>query len=136
MNIERYLTKHDAAVLSRLAEQQLRVRDVRFNAAERLIDLISSSILLPENAERKDCVTLYSRADYRKVGSDERRSLVIVCPQDANEALARVSILAPLALALIGRRRHSIVEVALPFDKVEFVEIMEVDEAGADRLPA
>lgn len=128
MKIERYLTQDDAAKLSRLAEQLLRVREVRFNAAESLIELISTSILLPENVQRPDCVSLYSRVKYRHVDSDDVRSIEIVCPHDASDTLARVSILAPLAMALIGRPKNSIVEVHLPFNKVQFIEILDVHD--------
>lgn len=132
MKIERYLTQHDAAMLSKLAEQLLRIRDVDFNLAEKLIDLIATSILLPENAQRKDCVSLYSRVRYRQVGSKDVQSIVIVCPHDSNETLVRVSILAPLAMALVGRPQGSIVEVELPFGRAQLVEILEVQDLSSE----
>ncbi|HYD59835.1 MAG TPA: GreA/GreB family elongation factor [Noviherbaspirillum sp.] len=131
MKNERFLSQEDAATLSRLAEHLLRLRDVNMNSAERLIDLIGTAILLPENVRRDDCVALYSTVTYREIGAEQRQSVVIVCPQDTQEALARVSILAPLAMSLLGRPAGSIVEVALPFDQVKFVEI--VDVLPADR---
>jgi regulator of nucleoside diphosphate kinase len=126
MKTERFLSQEDAATLSRLAEHLLRLRDVNMNFAERLIDLIGTAILLPENVRMDDCVALYSKVTYREIGSDQHQSVVIVCPQDTQEALARVSILAPLAMSLLGRPAGSIVEVALPFDQVKFVEIVDV----------
>lgn len=134
MKIERYLTQHDAALLSKLAEHMLRVRDVKINAGEALIELISSSILLPDNAVRKDCVSLYSQVTYCEVDSEQRYSVVIVAPQDANQTLARVSVLAPFALAVIGRPVGSLVEIHLPFDKVQFVKILEVSELSVEPL--
>ncbi len=126
MKIERYLTQDDAATLSKLAEHLMRVRDVKINPGEKLIELISTAILLPENVRRKDCVSLHSEVTYSKIGPDDQQSVVIVCPQDANQALAHVSILAPIAMALIGRKVRSIVEVQLPFDHVQFVKILDV----------
>ena len=126
MKLERYLTQADATVLSRLAEQLLRVRDVKFNAGEDLIDLLSTAILLPENSERKDCVSLDAEVTYAPVGSDDKQVIVIVCPQDANQALARVSVLAPVALALLGRPVGSVVEVPLPFGQVQTVRVLDV----------
>lgn len=126
MKIERYLTQDDAAVLSRLAERLMRMRDVKFNAGEQLIELISTSVLLPENVKKKDCVSLYSEVTYCKMDADDQHTLTIVCPQDANQELARVSILAPLAMALLGRKVLSIVEVELPFSQVMFVKILSV----------
>jgi regulator of nucleoside diphosphate kinase len=129
MKIERFLSQEDAANLSRLAEHLLRVRDVKINFAEKLIDLIATSILLPENAQRKDCVSLHSKVTYRAVGTNDSRSIFIIYPHDANEALARVSILAPLPMSLLGRLTGSIVDVALPFNQVRFIEIMDVQIA-------
>lgn len=132
MKIERYLTQDDAAVLSRLAEQLLRMRDIDFNLAEKLADLISTSILLPENVRKNDCVSLYSRVRYRQVGSNDVQPIVIVCPHEVHETQAGASILAPLAMALIGRLEGSIVEVELPFNRVQFVEILSVEDPSSD----
>jgi regulator of nucleoside diphosphate kinase len=126
MKIERYLTQDDATVLSKLAERLLRMRDVKFNTGEQLIELISTAMLLPENVKKKDCVSLYSEVTYCKMDADDQHTLTIVCPQDANQTLARVSILAPLAMALLGRKVRSIVEVELPFSQVMFVKILDV----------
>ena len=138
MRFERFLTQADASALSRLAEHLLRVRDVKFNVAERLIELIATSILLPENAVRPDCVSLQSTVTYRVVGTDAHWTVHIVCPLDAGSALAHASILAPLAMALMGRPVGSIVDVTLPFNQIQYVEIVDVQrgvfppsEAGA-----
>ncbi|RZI42700.1 transcriptional regulator [Herbaspirillum sp. HC18] len=130
MKIERFLSQEDAAVLSRLAENLLRMREVSINFAEQLIELISSSILLPQNAQRHDYVSLRSEVTFREVGSTRSETVFLVCPQDAHEGLARVSILAPLALALIGRPLGSVTEVVLPFNRVKYVEITGVRQPG------
>lgn len=64
-------------------------------------------------------------------------SIILVCPQDANETLARVSILSPSAMSLLGRVIGSIVEIPAPFNQVQFVEIVDVyqpEAAGAFSL--
>lgn len=126
MKVERYLSQRDAATLCRLAEQLLRLRDVNLNSAERLLDVISSAILLPEHATRTDCVSLHSEVTYRHVGAQDQSSLVLVCPHDANTALAHMSALAPLALALLGRCVGSIVQVVTGSERIEYVEILAV----------
>ncbi|HJV73353.1 MAG TPA: GreA/GreB family elongation factor [Noviherbaspirillum sp.] len=131
MKTERYLTQADATVLSRLAEQLLRVREVKFNAGEDLIDLLSTAILLPENSTRKDCVALHTEVTYHTGSPKEKKTLAIVCPQDANQELARVSVLAPLAMALIGREVGSVVDVELPFGHSQAVSILKVHPLSA-----
>jgi regulator of nucleoside diphosphate kinase len=130
MKIERFLSQEDAAALSRLAEQLLRLRDVKINPAEQLIELIGSAVLLPVNVERDDCVALHSKVTFREVGSCKLETSVLVCPQQAHEALARVSILAPVALALLGRPLGSIAEVALPFNQVKYLEVVRIEHPG------
>ncbi|WP_334190750.1 GreA/GreB family elongation factor [Noviherbaspirillum sp.] len=131
MKIERFLSQEDAATLSRIAENLLRVRDVDYNCAEKLIDLIATSVLQPKDCPRSDFVTLNSEVTYRAVGTRTMESIVLVCPHDANETLARVSILAPLAMALIGRVIGSIVEISVPINQIRFVEIVDFQPAHA-----
>jgi len=134
MKIERVLSQEDAAVLSRIAENLLRMREVSFNFAEQLIELISTSILLPQNVRRHDCVSLQSEVTFREVGTTHSETVFLVCPQDAHEGLARISILAPLAMALIGRPVGSVAEVVLPFNRVKYVEITDVRHIGDRRI--
>lgn len=135
MKIERFLSQKDAGILSRLAERLLRLREVKINSAEQLVDLISNAILMPENAQRKDCVALYSEVTYREVGTSRLETIFLVCPQETNEALARVSILAPVAMALLGRPVGSIAEITLPFKQVKYVMITDVKHADGNMQP-
>lgn len=131
MKIVRFLSQEDAATLSRIAENLLRVRDVHFNCAEKLIELIATSILQPEGCVRSDYVTLNSAVTYRAIGTRQMESIILVSPQDANETLARVSVLSPSAISLIGRVIGSIVEMPAPFNQVQFVEIVDIQPAHA-----
>lgn len=126
MKNERYLTQNDAATLSRIAEHLLRMGEIEINAGEQLLDIISTSIILPVDVQRKGYVTLYSTVTYAPVDSDEERKLTIVCPQDANPQLALISALTPIGLALIGRKALTTVEVALPSKRIEKLKILDV----------
>jgi regulator of nucleoside diphosphate kinase len=130
MNFERYLTQHDAGILSKLAENLLRELDVKFNKGEQLVDILSSAIFLPKTALKEDCVTLYSEVLYRRLDTNEQNSVTIVCPHEASPALARISALAPLALALIGRQIGSVVQVELHDD-----QFYEVRVGGVKSIP-
>lgn len=136
MKFERYLTQHDAAILGRLAEQMLRVRDLKFNAGEQLAELISGAILLPAHVSKKDCVCLFSEVTCSRIGAGETFTVVIVGPADANQSLAQISVLAPIGMALIGRKINSTVEVPLPFGQTEFVKILEVRELRSSTAAA
>jgi regulator of nucleoside diphosphate kinase len=126
MNFERYLTQRDAALLSKLAENLLRELDVKFNKGEQLVDILSTAILLPETVHKDDCVTLHSEVVYRRLDTNEQHSVTIVCPYESSPALARISALAPLALALIGRQIGSVVQVELHDDQFYEVKVVSV----------
>jgi len=130
---ERFLCQKDACLLSRLAEAMLRLRDVKFNFADRLVEFLSGAILLPETSTRVDFVRLNTVVTYRAVGSSRREYLAIVCPQDADDVLARVCVLSPAAMAMLGRLVGSIVEIGLPFGRVQYVEIVDVASIDAHR---
>ena len=130
---ERFLSQKDACLLSRLAEAMLRLRDVKFNFADRLVEFLSGAILLPETSTRDDFVRLNTVVTYRAVGSAKREYLAIVCPQDADDVLARVSVLSPLAMAMLGRVVGSIVEIGLHFGRVQYVEIVDVASIDSRR---
>lgn len=132
MKTERFITQSDATTLSTLAEHLLRMRDVNLNFAETLLDLLATAILLPENVNRPDCVALYSKVTYRLTDTNDRSSIVIVSPQEANASLARVSILAPLAMALLGHPVGATVEAVLPGGKVQFLEVTDVAQGPTD----
>lgn len=131
MKNQRYLTQNDAALLSKLAEHLLRLGEMEFNAGEEIVDMISTSTIFPADVQRKDCVSLYSTVTYARVNSDDRHSITIVVPQDANLQLARISALTPIGLALIGRKILHIVTVTLPSNRVEKFKILAVSSQDA-----
>jgi regulator of nucleoside diphosphate kinase len=126
MRIGRYLTQYDASILCKLAESLLRLREVDFNAGEKLLEIISASIILPEHVRKKDCVSLFSKVTYSNINPDVSESIELVCPQDANQKLARVSVLSPIGLALIGQKVHTIVNVESPFGSIHHIKIIDV----------
>lgn len=129
MKNQRILKQNDAAILSRLAEQLLRLGEVEFNVGEELLDIISTAKILAVHTERKDCVTLYSTVTYSPANIDERRTVTIVCPHEANPQLGHISVLSPVGLALIGRKLLHIVDVALPANRREKIKILELRNA-------
>lgn len=124
MKNQRILKQTDAAILSRLAEQLLRFDEVEFNVGEELLDTISTSKILAAGTERKDYAALYSTVTYSPANIDDRRSVTIVCPHEANPQLAHVSVLSPIGLALIGRKSLQTIEVALPANRMEKIKIL------------
>ena len=126
MTEPRYLQQHDAAVLSRLAAAWLGAGGERACAGAHLADILATAILLPESDRTAQYAALYSHVSCRKLGSGEREGVFIACPQDANLALAQVSLLTPLALAVLGRASGSVVGLEDGADGACRFEILDV----------
>ncbi|MES2024408.1 MAG: GreA/GreB family elongation factor [Pseudomonadota bacterium] len=127
MKNERYLTQNDAAALSHLAEHLMRLGEVEINAGEQLVDIIATSTILSSNVQRKGHISLHASVTYAPVNNEEdKRTVSIVCPREADPQLARISVLTPIGLALIGRKVLNTIEVALPSNRVEKIKVLDV----------
>lgn len=119
MCTKRYLSQHDLAVLNRFARSS-------GAAAGGLAPLLASTMPLPETAPPGRRVSLGATVRYRARGTGETGAIVIACPYQADAMLARVSILAPLALGLLGHQEGCTVGIDLPLARSLEVDIVEV----------
>ena len=126
MNFARHLNQDDAAALSRLAEHLFRLGDTEIAMGEALADIVATAVLTPADVRKKNHVGLYAEVKYVRDGDEMETAVTIVLPQDAQPASGRISILAPLALALIGRRVNELVKVDLPMGKSMTLKIRDV----------
>ncbi|HTD02239.1 GreA/GreB family elongation factor [Undibacterium sp.] len=127
MSTERYLTQPDASLLNKLADRMLRFGEAECEMAEHLLDIVSTAVILPADSGRRlDCVSLYSQIVYSAVDTKDSRSITLVPPHEADPALARVSVMTPVGLALLGRKLFCIVNVTLPSNRVDQIEILDI----------
>lgn len=137
MKSKRYLTQYDASILCMLAESLLRLGDIDFNAGEKLLQILSGSVILPEHVRKKDCVSLFSEVTYSSLAPAITESIILVCPPDASCGLARMSVISPIGLALVGHEVNTIVDVAPPTGPYHHIRITDVKSLmTADALPA
>lgn len=134
MTLPRYLQQHDAAILGRLAGAWMRAGGERACAGTRLAELLGTAILLPASDGRGHA-GLHAQVRCRSLDSGEQHLVFLACPHDANLALARVSLLTPLGLAVLGRVRGSIVSVEDRAGETGRIEIVAVMPA-AGHAPA
>ena len=76
-------------------------------------DLEFASSVLAEEVPG-DVVTMNSTVEVRDLDAGETESLILAYPEDADISLKRMSVLAPLGRALLGRRVGEVVEVTVP----------------------
>lgn len=135
MTLPRYLQQHDAAILSRLAGAWMRAGGEHACAGERLAELLGTAVLMPVSDRRRHA-GLSSQVHCRSLDSGEQHDIFLACPRDASLALARLSLLTPLGLAVLGRPCGSVVTVADGAGEAGQVEIVAVTPAaGAGHAP-
>ena len=84
------------------AAERTRIRRLYYEASR---GRVVRAAQIPSNV-----VTTNSRIRLKEKGSDAELDLVLVFPDDADDALGRVSILTPIGAALFGRQVDDLVE--------------------------
>ncbi len=95
---------------------------------------INEGILVdPENVP-EDVITMNSKANVTDIDSGEKMTYMLVFPSEANISKNKISILAPLGMALLGYRKGDIIEWAVPsgIRKLKVEEIVYQPEAAGD----
>ncbi|WP_036212449.1 GreA/GreB family elongation factor [Massilia alkalitolerans] len=139
-----YLSQHDLAVLTRFVRARS-ADPCRVEAAvRRLAHLTAVSRTLPsgDSDDGARRVSLGASVRYRVAacgtaihqrtrGGADLDTVVIACPQDAQAMTPRVSVLAPLALGLLGHAEGCTVDVDLALGRTLRLEIVEVQPPAA-----
>jgi regulator of nucleoside diphosphate kinase len=80
-----------------------------------------------------DVVTMNSEVTYEDVATGARRTIRVVFPRDADASAGRVSVLAPIAAALLGLRVGQEIDWRVPrgLTRLRVVEVGYQPEAAA-----
>jgi regulator of nucleoside diphosphate kinase len=125
------------------AENMARLRSVverylessRAAAAEQLELELDRAMVVPQGEIPPDVVTMGSRILFEDVETGRRREATLAYPEEANIDQSRISILAPVGLAVLGLRVGDQIEWPLPQARVARLRVMEVlyqPEAAGD----
>ncbi len=128
--------------ISKLDHQRLseRIGQARANASlsrTQLINLIQrvqGATLLDPTDMPANVVTMNSQVSLTYIDSPKTLTLQLVYPEQADAAQNRVSILAPIATAMLGQREKEIVELPTPYGtvKIRIDRILYQPEAAGD----
>ncbi len=135
--MERYeivVSARDAEALAAMLAAHRRANRYEAHASDELADLLMEARLVSPEVLPGACVALGSTVAYEEQPSGKRRLITLVLPEEADPAKARVSVLSPIGLALIGRQRGALVDVTTPKGKSLRVRILDterVDQALA-----
>jgi regulator of nucleoside diphosphate kinase len=82
-----------------------------------------------------DVVTMRARVTVEDTVNGRRRELVLVYPEEADASASKISVLAPVGVAILGLRVGDTVEWPLPNGRTTHLRIVEIPyqpEAAGD----
>lgn len=84
------------------------------DSLRKLSEELSRALLYPPTEIPPDIVTMNSEVTITNLSTNQRQTIKLVYPSEANIAVKRISIFAPIATALLGYRVGDIIEWAVP----------------------
>lgn len=83
-------------------------------AAERLEAELDRAVVVPQDEVPPDVVKMNARIVFEDPEAGRRREITLCYPRDADPASGRISVLAPVAMALLGLRLGDSIDWPLP----------------------
>ena len=112
---EIYLTQRDFGELTDLVDVHIYDRQCRDRASlQRLAQELARAIVVPAGQIPPDVITMNSEARVRDIATGHEMKLVVTWPEDADPVHERISVLAPLGMALLGCRKGQRIEWSTP----------------------
>ena len=130
-----YITKTDRERLGNLIELVRHQNDrANLSYVSRLEDELEYAETVASEDIPPDVVTMRSKVKLRDLDTGEENVYSIVFPSEANFDEGKISILAPLATALLGYRRGDTVEFQAParLRRLKIEEILYQPESVGD----
>ena len=116
------LTDQDHARLSGMVERMRRQADPDMaRALNQLSRELDRADKAPAAGTPGDVVTMNSEVVFRDVKTGERLRYRVTWPENSDPASGRISVLAPIGMALIGARAGQVVEWMVPAGKRRFL---------------
>ena len=121
---ELFVSAPDAEALAAMLAAHRRANPFEADASDELADLLMEARLVSADKLPDGCVALRTTVTYEEP-SGRNRTVTLVLPQAANAAQGRISVLSPIGLALLGRRRGAVVSAATPNGKALKIRILD-----------
>jgi regulator of nucleoside diphosphate kinase len=128
------ITHSDMSRLRRLLESALNFLRRDRPYLETLEQELANARVVPTEKIPPDVVVLNSRVRIRDLNTDKQMVYTLVFPRDSHAGEDRLSVLAPIGTAVLGRRAGDVVECRTPAG-VRKLKLEEVDEIPKGPLP-
>jgi regulator of nucleoside diphosphate kinase len=109
-----------------LLTKHLKASDLSAFNKKRLTSELESAVVVKEEDLPADTVCMDADVEIREVEAGKNFSFQIVMPADADMQKKRVSVFAPIAIAILGYRRGSTVQWEMP-NGLKTFEILKVN---------
>lgn len=124
------LSSRDAAALAALVTDWP-ARDASEQAAADVIaDTVAAARVVADRTLAVDTVALGTTVTYDELPAGTRRTVTLVHPAGADPSCARISVFAPAARALLGRRAGMSVPASLPDRSIRELAIVAISRDG------
>jgi transcription elongation GreA/GreB family factor len=123
------LSTHDAATLAAVIATFSPYEAPVSVAAEELAEMLAGAKVVAPGALGRNVVGLDSEVTYVERPAGRTRTVRLVHPASADASAARISVFAPVARALLGRRAGAHVPVALPDSTIDGLHVVAVRRA-------
>jgi transcription elongation GreA/GreB family factor len=120
------LSTHDAATLAAVIATFSPYEAPVSVAAEELAEMLAGAKVVAPGALGRNVVGLDSEVTYVEQPAGRTRTVRLVHPASADASAARISVFAPVARALLGRRAGAHVPVALPDSTIDGLHVVAV----------
>jgi regulator of nucleoside diphosphate kinase len=123
------VTDKDIEKLSSLIER------MNSREAAQLAEELSRAVVIPANEVPRDVVTMNSKVRFLDMRTHEELEVTLVYPDDASADTGRISILAPVGMALLGLRCGQKIHWPLPGGRARHMLVTTVlyqPEANGD----
>jgi regulator of nucleoside diphosphate kinase len=128
------ITAQDMERLRTVVERHL--ESTRTAAAAEALELeLDRAVVVPQERISPDVVTMRSRILFEDVETGRRREATLVYPEEADMEQAKVSVLAPVGLAVLGLKVGDTIEWPLPNERrarLRIVELLYQPEVAGD----
>lgn len=122
---EVFVSARDAEALAATLGSYRRANPFESDASDELAGLLLEARMAATETLPADRVAMNSTVTYIEEPAGARRTVTLAFPHAANAAEGRISVLSPIGLALIGRRRGAMVTPALPNGREVRIRIVE-----------
>ncbi len=127
---ELLLSASDAALVASLRLLRDTMAPAEAEAADDLADALAEARTVPGERLPRDRVSMNCRVQYVEEPGGVRRRVLIVHPREANAAEGRISVLSPVARALLGRRRGAVACVEIPGARALALRVVSIEPRG------